>query len=519
MAVFLMDNHQGSLALQALYAMPRPIWNMRVYKLAITLHLMQSPKQTQQAELLIAEFGKSYMEVANPLAPTDLPPMRIDLPLRATQQEKYKLWMYYQAALTETTWGRKKEEYEKWRHEVGRRQSMRRSSSIARWALGRLNLAGNEEDLEQTNKIDMDNTMIFTALTSKQFEYGWEIYCRMGDDVNEFTPRVVMHLCWRAFSETPMMTHLSRRAEWESRAWEVYGRFMCSEYLHPEQPETPGFLYDLMSITAFSAEKRERVRYTKTISVYNLLQRLRLDNLLADDQIVAPVLCMFLLECKGAPATIVETCHKAFKVWQTKRQLESEQSESFSLYWALSVLCTRSGNKVDFIQVLEDILEILDRHAESGEAITLPTSLLCPIQTFHDRYLRCGGHRDVDKCYFDDYIFRRVKYTNDDDSKEESSNNNNKGVEMDAFGFVRALEIRDYDSSALVEPEPEPIAYVDHALHKRTNFQDALAINLAMAAATGALKDEKLEQRRVFITRDKAESLIHHCLDVVSKTS
>lgn len=510
MATFLMDNHQNSLALQALYSMPRPMWGMRVYKLAITLHLMQSPKQTQQAELLISEFGKPYLEVANPLAPTDLPPMRIELPLKVTQKDKYNLWVYYQAALTETTWGRKKEEYEKWRHGAGRRQTIHRANSIADWALGRMSFAAAEGKQEEHDKIDMDNTMIFTALSNKQFEYGWDVYCRMGDDVDEFTPRVIMHLCWRAFSETPMMTHLSRRAEWEGRAWEVYGRFMCSEYLHPEQPETPGFLYDLMSMTAFSAEKREHVRYTKTMSVYNLLQRLRLDSLLGDDQIVAPVLCMLLLECKGAPATIVEMCHKAFKVWHAKRKLENAQSETFSLYWALLVLCTRSGNKTEFSQILDDILEIVEEHAESGESITLPTSLLGPVQTFHDHHLGCGGHRDVEKCYFDDYIFRKVKYTSDDEDDGEET-------KMDAFGFVRALEIRDSEPTVPVQPEPEPIAYVDYALHKRTNFQDAPAINLAMAAATGALKDQKLEYRRIFITRDKAESLIRHCFEAVSK--
>lgn len=508
-----MDHKNNDLALQALYAMPRTSWDFEIYKLAVMLHLMQSPKQMQQAELLVTEFGKPFLEVANPIAPTELPPLRIKMPLmeNVTDQDRFKLWMVYQTALSDTAWGRAKEEYEKKRRRQQQQtQSRKRMSNTAGalvdWAMRRMSIETEEERIER-ERVDWDNAMIYRALSNKQYEYGWNIYLRMGEAVNEFTPRVVMHLCRRAFSDTPMMTHVSRRAEWEGRAWEVYGRFMCSEYLHPEEPEMPGFLSDLLSITAFSPEKRERVRYTKTLSVYDLLQRLSLNSLLGEDQVVVPVLCMLLFECRGAPATIIQMCNKAFEIFHTQRQFKAANTQ-LSVYWALFVLCVKSGDVLDFSKVLKCL-------TQDGEGEEWPTSLLAPIQTFHDRYLDCGQRTNVHHCYFHDYIFQRVKHTDEEDDDDDDDRDQ---ITMDAFGFI---ELVSNESGEFVQRErgdlAEPVAFVDHAVHRRTNIPEPLAALVARAAAIGAAKDEQLQQRKVYYTPNKARSLLRHCLDIVSK--
>ncbi|KAI8142268.1 hypothetical protein BJV82DRAFT_616151, partial [Fennellomyces sp. T-0311] len=367
---FLMDHHLNDLAIQVLYAMPRPLWDAQAYKTGVSLHLIQSPKQVVEAEWLISAFGKLYIEVANPLSPTELPPIRIDTPLMkdVTEQDRYKLWMFYQSALNGSEWAEEKDQYEQRRRDSNSKMRNINSSLWKDWAMRRMSIETEEQRIER-NKIDNDNAMIYTAATQKQYEYGWGIYVRMGSTVDEFTPRVVMHLCWLAFNDTPLMSHVSLRSEWEHRAWEVYARFMCSEYLHPDQPEMPGFLCDLILITAFSPE---RARYTKTLSVYKLLERLKLDRLLRQDQVLTPVLCVLLMECEGAPATIMDMCHKAFAIWHVKMQLDARyqchEPTLFSLYWALMVLCIKSGSVVDFAQVLKNLL--------MNSGTSLPTSLV-----------------------------------------------------------------------------------------------------------------------------------------------
>ncbi|KAI9272794.1 hypothetical protein BDA99DRAFT_533628 [Phascolomyces articulosus] len=558
---FLMDINQDKYALQALYAMPRPLWDMQAYKLAISLHLMHHPKQIQQAEWLLSEFGKPYLQVANPLAPTLLPPLKIDTPLmnEVTEQDKYKLWMFYQSALNGTEWAKEKEIYEEQRRDSNSKMRNINSSLWKDWALRRLSIETEEERIEH-NKIDNDNAMMYTAVTQKQFEYGWGIYVRMGETVDEFTPRVVMHLCWRAFSDTPLMSHVSLRRQWESRAWEVYARFMCSEYMHPDQPEMPGFLCDLILITAFSPDNKDR--YTKTLSVYQLLRRLELDSLLRQDQILTPMMCVFLIQCQGSPFTIVDMCQKAFDVWHVKTKLDakhrllnqelelvSDQREEeddsygphvmYSLYWALLVMCIKSGSVSDFCQVVQSLL------LNSG--VGLPTSVVMTIQTFHDRYL-C---KDTN-CYFREYLLHSVQYMDpiveteedggyeiqqDEKGPKEGDNNNyhqqaQRGAghhdEMDAFGFIRETGKPCSDgytrNNVVVQPTrrnsmddvAEPIAYVDHALHQRTNIHEPLATYVAMAASVGACKDEDLPWKPIYSNSNKAKSLIRHCFDVGS---
>ncbi|KAI9497609.1 hypothetical protein BDB00DRAFT_868209 [Zychaea mexicana] len=530
---FLMDNNQNVLALQALYSMPRGLWDIQAYKLAISLHLIQKPQQVQQAEWLLSEFGKPYLQVANPLAPTLLPPLKIETPLMkdVTEQDRYKLWMFYQSALSGTEWAKEKETYEEQRRNSNSKMRNINSSLWKDWALRRMSIETEEERIRH-NKIDNDNAMIYTASSQKQFEYGWGIYVRMGETVDEFTPRVVMHLCWRAFSDTPLMSHVSLRSQWESRAWEVYARFMCSEHLHPDQPETPGFLCDLILITAFSPQKE---RYTKTQSVYQLLRRLELDALLRQDQVLTPVLCVLLIECQGAPASIMDMCHKAFEIWQVKtrldaryRFLEKQQQQQhqhrhqpivlYSLYWALLILCIKSGSVSDFVQVLQSLL------LNSG--VGLPTSLVMTIQTFHDRYLCKEGEQ---KCYFHEYLLRTVQYVDkqqhgvedvydNNDKSEEKQRELPHEEEMNAFGFVREAG-KPWES---VQPRrksvvAEPIAYVDHALHQRSNIHETLAAYVAMAASIGAAKDEYLPMQPIYSNGTKAKSLIRHCFEVGSK--
>ncbi|KAG2224614.1 hypothetical protein INT45_003754 [Circinella minor] len=545
-AQYLMDVDQKNYALQALYSMPRPLWDIQTYKLAITLHLMLQPQQVQQAEWLLSEFGKPYLQVANPLAPTLLPPLKIETPLMkdVTEQDKYKLWMFYQSALNGTEWAKEKETYEQQRRDSNSKMRNINSNLWKDWALRRMSIKTEEEQIEH-NKIDNDNAMIYTAMTQKQFEYGWGIYVRMGTTVDEFTPRVAMNLCWRAFSDTPLMSHMSLRRQWENRAWEVYARFMCSEYMHPDQPEMPGFLCDLILITAFSPDDKDR--YNKTLSVYQLLKRLELTNLLRQDQVLTPMMCVLLIECQGTPSTIMDMCHKAFEMWQIKNKLDarfrlSKQQElednqishsniMYSLYWALLILCIKSGSISDFCQVVQSLL------LNSG--VSLPTSLVMTIQTFHDRYL-CKNTN----CYFREYLLHSVQYVDYEEreedgeykSIEEKVGNNNLSQqsdqhheEMDAFGFVRDMGKRYSDnnknesttiSSSSVQPRrnsmnvAEPIAYVDHALHQRTDIQEPLAAYVAMAASVGACREEYLPWMPIYSNSNKAKSLTRHCFDV-----
>ncbi|KAJ8660127.1 hypothetical protein O0I10_003986 [Lichtheimia ornata] len=519
---YLVDVKHEMLALQAIYSMPRPCWDIQVYRLAISLHLLQTPKQIDQAEYLIGEFGKPYIDLANPLAPTMLPPIRIETPLMAkvTEQDRFKLWMFYQNALSGTKWAYEREEYERKNVDESAavaRSHRRRNSILQDWAERRVKGETNQERILQ-DKIDNDNAMMYTALQCQQYEYAWDLYKKMGAAVDEFTPRVAMHVCWRAFGATPIMTHVSRRSDWEARAWTVYTRFMCTEYMVPDQPEMPGFLEEMLLLATF-APARAHERYDKVFSVYDLLLRLQFDHLLSNEQVVIPMLCTLLLECRGSPAAIVETCSKAFSIWRRKKAIDNvnhvdQQEASYAIPWALLVLCYKSGSINDFAELIESLLPL--------PVDDIPTSLLAPIQAFHDKHLLCES-----SCYFHKYIFRPVQFIDGDDPEDDSkewcgsSLNGNEDECLDTFGFIchgdkdgewgKSVQHADGDATA-----SGPIAFVDHALHQRTNIADPNANMLAMAAALGAGQDECLQVQALHCSSIKAKSLIRHCFDVVS---
>lgn len=525
MAQYLVDAKQEILALQAIYSMPRPCWDIQIYRLAISLHLLQTPKQIEQAEYLIGEFGKPYIELANPLAPTMLPPIHIETPLmsQVTEQDRFKLWMFYQNALSGTQWAYAREKYEQRNVEESAqvaRSQRRRNSILQDWAERRIQGTTNQECLQQ-DKIDNDNAMMYTALQCQQYEYAWHLYKKMGAAVDEFTPRVAMHVCWLAFGATPIMTHVSRRSDWEARAWTVYTRFMCTEYMVPDQPEMPGFLQEMLLLATFAPAKANE-RYDKVFSIYDLLLRLQFDHLLSDEQVVIPMLCALLLECRGSPATIVETCSKAFSIWRRKKAIDNvnhvQQVSSYAIPWALLVLCYKSGSINDFAELLEYLLPL--------PVEDLPTSLLAPLQAFHDTHLQCGPSSST-QCYFHKYIFRPVQFI-DDDQGNSVDEGDNKGVSLDKsdveeecldkFGFIchdgewgKSVQHGDGDATT-----SGPIAFVDHALHQRTNISHPIANMLAMAAGLGAGQDESLQGQALHSSSTKAKSLIRHCFDVVS---
>ncbi|KAI8377824.1 uncharacterized protein BYT42DRAFT_645387 [Radiomyces spectabilis] len=510
----LMDYGYNHLALQALYSIPRHEWDTDIYKLAITLHLIQTPKQIEEAEWIMSDYGKPFIEIGNPLAPSDLPPIRIDTPLmsKVSDEDKFNLWMYYQALLSETDWQQQKESYESARQDQERKARHDTPANLVDWARRRLSIQNVDEESGQAAKIDIDNTMIYISLRNSQYEYGWQVYENMKDAVNKFTPRVTMHLCWTAYHDTPLAI-ITRRAEWESRAWELYARFMFSKYLMPNQPEMSGFLCDLLSINATSPENHSQIRYTKAMSVYQWIKRGQYDHLLSDEQICTPILCTLLHDCRGSPSTIIKLCQKAFEIWHTKQAIDSKHGgdtkESFSVYWALLVLCLKSGDTNQFHEVLQ---ALFDEHR------TLPTSLLAPIQRIHDRYLRCHYRGDqphetaADEpdiagatcCYFDGYLYRPIKYTDD---------RHHDVVEMDELGFVNkgstknSTLLKDTSSTA-----SQPIEYFHHMLARRTNIHDANAARLAMAVSMGAAKDEDLIQKPLYCTPTKVTALIRHCL-------
>ncbi|KAG1084163.1 hypothetical protein G6F42_021904 [Rhizopus arrhizus] len=285
------------------------------------------PKQSQEAQGLLSDYGKPYLEIANPIAPNDLPPIRMEMPLmnEVTEQDQFQLWMFYQSALSgsDEEWHNTKLAYEELRKEnmEAIQQHEEEGDGVKDWALTQLQIETKKQQVDRIST-DNDNTMIFVAVNNSQFEYGWQVYQAMGDAVNDATPCIVMHLCWVAFRQIPI-ADISRRTSWENRAWTVYSRFMCSEYLHPEENEAPGFLHDILSIAANSPEIviDKKARYTKAMSVYNLLVRLHFDKLLCDDRVLEPILCTLLFECKGSPSNIVMMSNKGFEIWNRKLEI------------------------------------------------------------------------------------------------------------------------------------------------------------------------------------------------------
>lgn len=492
---WLIDKGHVALALQAMYALPRKEWDTQCYRTAVLLHLMQDPKQIAEAQALLSDYGKPYLEIPNPTSPSDLPPLRIDMPLMkdVTEKDQLKLWMFFEATQSKDNnhWNREKAAYEAKRAEHLEQQ--KRNSTID-WTLENLKNLNIESEKEKVDHLSMenDNTMIYVATVNKQFEYGWQVYISMGEAVNDDTPCIVMHLCWVAFRQIPI-ADMSYRAEWEKRAWTVYARFMCSEHLHPDQSEAPTFIHDILSIATYSPETTtdKKARYTKAMSVYNLLVRLQFQKLLCDDRVLEPILCTLLYECKGTPTNIVNMCNKAFEIWDRKwdilirLKLHTHTRSPYSMIWGLVILCLKSGNEIDLQKVL---YQLWSKHLPHGD---IPSTLLAPIQAFHDKFL-CGND-----CYFHEYMFRRVEYTDDTTTTA-------KGIDMTDFGFI--------PSSSSGDDEIEREEEYSQTLSWRTNINEPQEPNIAMAVLMGAAKQEKLVQKQMYYSTKKAKAIIGHII-------
>ncbi|RCI04217.1 hypothetical protein CU098_000255, partial [Rhizopus stolonifer] len=482
----LVEAEQKSLSLQAMYALPRREWDTLCYRIAVLLHLMQTPKQIQEAQGLLSDYGKLDLEIANPIAPQDLPPIHMEMPSmkHVTEADQFKLWMFYQAALSNSDeeWRRTQESYETLRqHHL---ETLERKGSMKDWAMEHFFLETEKQQIDRVST-DNDNTMIYVALQKSQFEYGWQVYQAMEEAVNESTPCIVMHLCWVAFRQIPI-ADITRRREWEHRAWSVYSRFMCSEYLHPEQSEAPGFLHDILSIAANSPESivDKKARYTKAMSVYQLLVRLHFHKLLCDDRVLEPILCALLYECQGAPSHIMSMSNKAFEIWDRKMEIMRQDNVSvysLSMVWALLVFCLKSGNQHDFEKILVFLLK-------EGPIQDLPSSVLAPIQAFHDTYA-CEG------CYFMNYMFKHIEFTDD--------NSGNQPVMMNQYGFL--------SDSTQTKHKRSSSDFLEHPM-LRTNIQEVQANSLGMAILIGASKGEEMLSKPMHYSTKKAKAIIRHCL-------
>lgn len=506
----LVESDNKTLALQAMYTLPREEWDTECYRVAILLHLMQNPKQIEEAQGLLSDYGKPYLEMVNPLAPTDLPPIRKEMKWmkehNISEYDSFELWMFYQAALSDTEWGKRKALYEAQREESIEMLEKdkiankgRRTSIVEEWTKDTFNIETAQQKVDKQST-DNDNTMIYIAMNSRQFEYGWQVYKAMGDSVNDATPCIIMHLCWVAFCQIPL-SEVSRRSDWETRAWSVYNRFMCSEFLHPEQPETPGFLHDILDIVANSPEKE--ARFTKAMTVYNLLVRLYFDSLLCDDLVIEPILCTILSEsCRGDVTDRKSICSKAFEMLQRKEEIEALVSVSppsfpFSMLWGYIILCLRMGDVGHFSHMMERVSQECRNNASIP-----PASLLAPIQTFHNYYL-C--HDGSSCCYYFNYMFRNVRTT----KHEEFTM-----IQMDEFGLMAPKVTEEASGRRKSVIAGVPITFVNQVLNKRTNINEPQAPGLAMAVALGAAKGEELTQRMMYFTPNKAKVLIQHCLKV-----
>ncbi|KAI8375321.1 hypothetical protein EDC96DRAFT_571946 [Choanephora cucurbitarum] len=492
----LIENENKLLALQAMYALPRREWDITCYRIAILLHLMQEPKQVEEAQGLLFDYGRPYLDIANPIEPNDLPPIHIEMPLmkNVTELDQFNLWMFYQAALSNSNseWNDTKEAFETTRQEYLEALEQEQSS-IKDWAMEHLHIESRRQQIDRMST-EHDNAMIYSAIKSNQFEYGWHVYEAMEDAVNESTPCIVMHLCWVAFRQIPF-ADISRRKGWEERGWSVYSRFMCSEYLHPEQTEAPSFLHDILSIAANSPESTadKKARYTKTMSVYQLLVRLELDKLLCNDRVLEPILCTLLYECKGVPSHVICMCNKAFELWDRKVEILRRETgkefriSSVSIIWALLIFCLRSGDQCHFEKILQLLLD-------NDVLEDLPSSLLAPIQTYHDKY-------QCEDCYFTSYMFKPIAYT-DKDLKHP--------IYMDSFGLIHTLETSEDNAKSKRHGRPLSGTFAHDDL--RPNIDEIQTGLIATSVIMGPAKHENMLPKQMYFSTKKAKAVVRHCL-------
>lgn len=449
-----------------MYALPRIDWDTRCYHAAVLLHLIHDPMQVQEAQGLVLDYGKPFLEIANPIAPNDLPPIRMPMPLMKdiTDQDRNELLEFYQDTLeaNDKAWYAIRVRYETTREENIQKLEVL-EEGLAEWALTQL--TRTETTKQQLDRIstENDNRMIQVATEHHQYIYGWRVYEAMGDAVNENTPYAIMHMCWIAFDKTPSVD-ISRRSHWERHAFSVYSRFMCSEYLHPEQKDTVDFLHDILSIVSQSPEIviDKKARITKAMSIYQLLVRFDLDTLLCDERVLDPILCTLL-----SYNHYQDVYNKSFDIWKRKLFIDNKRkkraSTSYSMLWGLLILCLRVGKIEDFNRVIQCLF--------AKEDDKVPSSLLAPIQIFHDTYL-------CNECYFQGYMFQFIEYTDDE--------NATLPIFMDQCGFVY----------------PEGLM---------PNINEVQAKSFSSSVLMGKQQEASVP-REMFYSTKKAKALIRHCL-------
>jgi hypothetical protein len=496
------------LAQQAIYLLPRKLWDTAVYKMAITLHLLHEPKQIQEVESLLSDYGRPYVEVANPIAPARLPAIRIDTPLMkdVTDEDKKMMWIFYQTSLDDTEWARAKDTYEAHGAEIKEREEKRQAEASNQRRLSIFERAIKEtgkfvqqrQDTEATGEseiIQSDNAMIYTAICNQQFEYGWQTFVSMGNKVDHHTTRMAMRLCRCAFNAVPV-TNVSTRFQWEQRAWSVYSRFMFSEHVDTRRQESHAFLRDILFICANSTEQGRHIKYKKAMKVYNLLERL--DQMLGDEYVMMPIFCIMLEECCAVPETIVYYSDQAFILWKKMRDAHMRwrnepllPSQSFG--WMMTLFCLQSGSVAKFYETTKYI-----------EDMQVSPSIAAPIQYFHDTYLKCKSS-DEETCYFKDYLYKDTTIGPNAVVAEPDS----RDIVMNEMGFSQ-------DNVQSTEPVDapkysDPIAHLRNAYKKNITISDLNGAHVSKFAALGPAADRSHEYRTMHYSERKAKALVRHC--------
>jgi hypothetical protein len=498
------------LAQQAIYSLPRQQWDTAMYKVAITLHLLSQPQQLLQIESLLSDYGEPSIEIWNPIAPTRLPPIRIETPLMkdVTEDDKKMLFSFYQTALDNTDWGRAKEIYEgenaerkERRHSIAVEKSKERRTGVIDWIInGTEKLmvdtkANQENDAED---VQNDNFMIYIAICNFQYEYGWKLYESMGNNVNRHTGRMMMRLCRCAFNAAPV-SNVSTRFNWEQRAWRVYSAFMLSEHFDVQREESHAFLRDILFVCANSTEREDNIRYSKAMRVLKLLESQKLYQMIGDEFVTMPIFCILLEQCHGVPDVVVTQCETAFSLWKkmqdaNMKYFQEIQPPSQSFCWMMLLFIFLSGNMSHFRDVITWLEDM-----EPSE------SLVAPLQYLHDTFLNCKIP-DNTRCYFTDYMYRDITVGPDAVATEPDDNI----IIMSQMGFKQ--DNGTCDSEREGPTYGDPIAHVKNAYKMRSTISDTNAVHVAKFAALGPLAEISLEYRTMQYSTRKATALIRHCL-------
>ncbi|KAI9289352.1 hypothetical protein BC943DRAFT_356318 [Umbelopsis sp. AD052] len=506
--LFVQYNHVD-LAQQAIYSLPRQQWDTEIYKIAITLHLLAQPRELLQIETLLSDYGEPSIEVLNPIAPTKLPPIRIDTPLMndVTVDDKKVLFSFYQTALDSSGWGRAKEIYETdYAERQGRRQSiaaeqpMTRRKGVIDWLISgteKMMIHSKDSEKNAIEEVQNDNSMLYIAICNLQYEYGWKLFESMGKNVDRHTGRMMMRLCRCAFNAAPV-TNVSNRFNWEQRAWRVYAVFMMSEYFDVQREESHAFLRDILFICANSTEREDNIRYSKAMQILKLLRREKLYQMIGDEYVMMPIFCILLEQCHGVPDVVVTQCEAAFSLWKEMQEanmnhLKEVQPPSQSFCWMMLLFIFLSGKMANFRDVL-----VWMQDMEPSE------SLVAPIQYLHDAFLNCKIPDDS-RCYFSDYMYHDTTIGTDAVAQEPDGHH----ISINEMGFKQG-NIACYNERE-GPTYGDPIAHVKNAYKMRSTISDTNAVHVAKFAALGPLVEVLLEYRTMHYSSRKAKALIRHC--------